>query len=485
MKTFLVALALLIPLAAVPEKPFFALAWGLDDFNRDKPCRVSPYSNITMFYYLEESRLTNVALAKEKLNEQPAGRRTIFDWNVNRRMYQHPGDKQVGPSGDRFTGFWWDHGLVDAEQAYDTFFSRYKEMGGKLDFFITDLEHPPGSDLKKIEHWETVAKDPRFEQVLKAVHAQDVASLRRERSVEWFRMIRYGNYLMAERLNRLHAVVRKYFPQVKSSDYSGYYDQFNLPYAWAPAPDLGDFLGARGGHTGTHQSRNLYGVLTYLGVKEFEGRPFGQGPFRSLVYAVNEMRSSVLSSPVPIMPWVAWRGYRSDYENRTNPPPVSSFGRTDLYQESIFHGALCNPENFLFWSAFRWKETQSPADWCSQSDLALLDKMLSQINGLVGYADRKTVVSELTGWYDPFILTGMSANGKSIWRFTPDGEAGKDARETLVPGENLTFRVKGTTVEIPGGKIEVPSGPPSPAGVWVVAPLGAKPKIIRGPTGQK
>lgn len=468
-----------MPLSAAAPKPFFALAWGLDELKKDKPLIVSPYRNITMFYYLEESNRTNIALAKQKLDEQPEGRRTVFDWNVNRRMYNHPDDKLTAANGDKFTAYWWESGIRDAEKAYDEFFGAYKAAGGKLDFFISDLEHVPGADIKKPEHWDAAANDARLSGILGAVNASDLAALRKERSLEWFRMIRYGNYMMAERLNRLFAVAKKHFPNVQCSDYSGYYDNFNLPYAWAPAPALGDFTGSNGLHVGTHQSRSLYGVITWLSTKEFQGQLFGLSAFRAFTFAMNEMRSMTLSSDVPTMPWIAWRGYTHDFRRLQKPPPVACIGATDLYQESVYHAALCNPGNFLLWSAFRWMTNQDPADWTSQSDLKLINDMLDEVNALVGYADRRTLVRELAGWYDPFILTGMTANGKSVWRFTPDIELDQDAATAITSREPLTFSVKGTTVAIPGGKVFEPKEKLSKAGVWVIAPADADPVISK------
>jgi len=462
---------------AAQAGPYFALCWGMKELNKNSDLVDSPFTNLTMFYYLNEENRGNIARAKERLDAQPEGRRTIFDWNVNRRLYKHPDDKIKTASGEAVTAYWWENGQRDAEEQYEAFFSAYREAGGKLDYFITDLEHAPGSDLKKPEHWEAAAADPRIADILKTVGGANVEELRKDRTLPWFRMLRYGNLLMSQRLDRLHAIVRKHFPRVKSSDYSGYYDRFNLPYAWAPAPELGEFPGSEGSHTGTHQSRNLYGVITYLAVKDFDGQVFGLGPFRSLVYAVNEMRSSILSSPVPVMPWIAWRGYQSDFLKSAKPPPVSTFGKTDYWQESVFHAALCNPAHFLVWSAFRWRADQEATDWCTTEDLAVIDAVLGQLNGLVGRGERSTLVKALSGWYDPFILTGMNAGERSLWRFTPDPTAVKDSASSIRSREPLVFSCGQSTIAIPGGKIVEPAVPLSAAGFWIAAPKNAVPVI--------
>lgn len=466
---------------AVSRKPIIALAWNIDELNKDKPLAVSPYHNITMFYWLSKSNYRDVAQAKALLDKQPDGRRAIFDWDLHRPMYQDDADKLTTADGKKFAAYWWDHGVAEVEKKYDDFFRQYKEMGGKLDYYILDPEYSPGSEIDTPAAWAAVEKDPRFPAILKAMRVQSADELRTHRPLAYWG---YLYYLGGQYYNRLYAVVKKYYPNVKCSDYGGSYSKFPKLEAWGGLWDRSKKApGQYGYHVGTHQSLPLYGVITYLGDIEVDGKKFGMGPFRSLMLASNNMRAAVLSSEVPVMPWVAWRGYVSDFTKKKDPPPHCSFGNTDYYQESIYHAALCDPDNFLIWSAFRWRQDQDAGDWAQAGDMRLLDALLDRINTLIGYNDRATLVHELSPWHGPYLLTGMKANGRSVWRLTPDPQQSAVALDKIKTSDDpLTFVLGDVTLVMPGGKIDTPDKPLSSVGYWITGPADLKPVVTQRPS---
>lgn len=477
MRTHLLSLTLFFivcALGAAEAKPMHAFAWGLDELYKDRPAMVSPYKNITMFYWLDVNNISNVQQAKKALDIQPKGRRAIFDWDVHRKMYQNDADKLTTANGEKFTSLWWDHGVAETVKTYDAFFKEYKAAGGKLDYFVLDSEHGVGSDIYTAEQWEATAKDPRFKNFLKALNMKSVKDITDvQRPVNYWA---YQNYLSAQYAEQLIAVVKKYYPNVKVSDYGFAYNKYNQYTAWGEWDRSGKTPGAQGIHVGTHQAPSLYGVITYLGGIEVDGKPFGLGPFRSLMLAVNDMRSSVLSSNVPLMPWIAWRGYVCDYVDSPNPPPYSSFGKTDYYQESIYHTALCNADDFLLWSAFRWQADQKVENWCNQDDLKLIDELISELNTMIGYADRKTLVKKMSPWHAPYLLTGMTANNQSVWRLTPDPEQQVDISLAAIKKSDspLTFVIGDTQITMPGAKIYVSGKALSQAGYWIIGPENMK-----------
>ncbi|MHB1158020.1 MAG: hypothetical protein ACYC26_14430 [Phycisphaerales bacterium] len=467
---------------AVSRKPIIALAWNIDELNKDKPQIVSPYRNITMFYWLNTKNIGDVAQAKQCLDQQPEGRRAIFDWDVYRMMYQDDADKLTTADGQKFSAYWWDHGLAEVEKKYDDFFREYKEMGGKLDYYILDSEHSPGSEIFTPAHWAAVEKDPRFADILKDMHVQSSADLRTHRPVAYWSYLHYRGYRYYD---RLYEVVKKYYPNVRCSDYGAYYNKLHNYMAWGVWDHSREVPGQYGNLVGTDQALPLYGVITHLGDIEVDGRKFGLGPFRSLMYACNDMRAAVLSSDVPVMPWIAWRGYVSDFVKKKNPPPYSSFGNTDYYQESVYHAALCDPGNFLVWSAFRWQEQQDPKDWAQAEDMRLLDALLDRINAWVGYSDRATLVRELSPWHAPYLLTGMKANGKSVWRLTPDPQqSAVELDQIKTCDDPLTFVLGDVTLVMPGGKIDTPDKPLSSVGYWITGPADLKPVVTQRPSAK-
>jgi hypothetical protein len=451
--------------------PIPVFAWSVAELGvRERPANLTPWRNITGFYWLTNGSLDKPAEAKVYLDKQPKGRRVLFDWDVYRIAYSHPEDQFTTAKGEKFTGPWWDHGLAEAEARYDAFFKALKEIGGQLDYWIIDTEHGPGSDVNNAERWAAVAQDPRCAELLaamKVVSPDDIVNAK-PFSFKWWR---YSDYLACKRYNRLFEVVRRYFPGVQGSDYGmGYHAAAQL-MAWGETKDAGDIPGRTGCHVGTHQAPSLYGTITYLGGIVVDGKPFGLGPFRSCLYATNVLREAMLSNPeVPLMPWVSWRGYVSDWEKDPpeKRPPYSSIGNTDYFQEVFFHAALCNPRAILTWNPYRWNKDQDPADLCQDHHMALLDDLADQANEMVGYTDRQSLVTALTPAHQPFILTGCLANNGSMWRLTPDPDQGPTALDQIkVKDDPLTFKLGDNTLTMPGGRIVTPAKQLSAVGYWI------------------
>lgn len=464
----------------VTPKPIPMFAWSLAELSHDRPWMPSPYPNITGFYWLSVGNVNDPLGARKLTDQQPEGRRVIFDWDVYRIAYQHPDDKLVTATGEKFTGPWWDHGLAAAEAAYDAFFKAYRAAGGKLDYFIIDTEHSPSSELTTPERWAAVEKDPRCQDFLAAMKLNSVADIQSAKPFS-FALWRYADYLACQNYNRLYAVIRRYYPNVKCSDYGqGYHAPAQL-MAWGETKDVGDVPGRTGCHVGTHQAPSAYGVITYLGGIVVDGKPFGLGPFRSALYATNVVREALLSNPaVPLMPWVSWRGYVSDWEDtpQDKRPPYSSIGNTDYFQEVFFHTALCNPDAILTWDPFRWQERQDPKSLCQDADLVLLDDLAAQANQLVGYSDRATLVTAMTPAHQPFLLSGCQANSRTVWRLTPDPQQGSVELDKIKLKDNpLTFRLGDETLTMPGAKVITPGKQLSAVGYWIEGPENLKPTI--------
>lgn len=222
-------------------------------------------------------------------------------------------------------------------------------------------------------------------------------------------------------------------------------------------------------HVGTHQARAIYGVLGQLDNRRVtdgrfggNGPRYGRGPFQAFRLSVNTMRSMVLSSDVPVQPWIPHKGYEK-----------SLIRESDLYQEMLFHVGLCNPDVFLYWNA--WPRGENPGF----SRDRVVDDCLRRLTELVGAADRRTLVRELAPWDGAYLLSGMNAGGRSVWRFTPDLPDGVTREGSLVRESPPVFRVGDVEVTIPGGRVHRPEREVSTVGYWVVAGLDAGPAVTR------
>jgi hypothetical protein len=131
-----------------------------------------------------------------------------------------------------------------------------------------------------------------------------------------------------------------------------------------------------------------------------------------------------------------------------------------------------------------------PEECCGQATIRLTCNCLHQLDKLVGYADRATLVNSLSGWADNYTLTGMSAGGRQVWRFTPDlattgdtlaGVVANDPSDPVDPTQPVRFQVGQTLISFPVGSTIYRPSPQetySSLGYWVIAPpLGSTPTV--------
>lgn len=414
------------------------------------------------------------------LDKLPAGYRVLFREHFAGEPLTHPDDMLTTASGAKVPGLWPDNGVSAANTISRTFFEKLKALGGAIDYYILDYEngmnvfHNDNNarrlKIPKEELFTAIMNDPRFaaegwpEKIGNASLDDLCANRYRNRAYKRWETAVQPQVRSAVEKSFIEPMTA-YFPAAKSCNYGMFYDSAHMPDGNGHTNEF-----STGYHAGTHQSSECYGRVQQLGGREYAGRIFGTNAFRSFIYSVNQMRTMKISSSIPVLPWIS-------YENFTREGAFMN--GTPLFHESVVHIALCDPEVILYWNPRPWAKNQKASDWCDDAQDARMSALLEEIDSVTGYADRKTLVRELTGWYEPFVLTGMSANGKSIWRFTPDIEIGKDAAGTITSREPLTFSVKGATVTIPGGKVFEQKDTISRSGVWIIAPIDARPVITR------
>lgn len=486
-------------LAAEP-RPFFAVAWQFQEMNSSLPWAPSAYPLLTHMYWLTQSDLddsrsgrnpeANLRAAalrlKEATDRMPEGRRVAFDWDNNRLLYTHPGDRIEVPGGEPFV-LWWDQGAAQVAARMDRFFRIYKELGGKLDLFILDFEHGVGGcgvgggqepiALSVKERVEAVVKTERFRNVMKELGVTDPAYFYDRAQYPNARWIAWARDSTRDYLRQAYyEPIRKHFPNVKMSNYGDFCDDFLTAAPNGVPRDAGEGArGRHGGYVGTHQATDgLYGTIG--GIAEswaapLEGRRPERTPFNAFQLHANLMRTTVLSDPAPVTPWIAWRSFVWDPALPGNTP----MGRTDYYQELLYHIALCNPDYFIFWSAFRWNPDQVAEDSCQEANLAFVNDLLGEINGLAGYADRKTLADRLEPWYRGYYLGGIRAKGRNLWRLTPDLTIVKSVESCLVSDNPPTFEIAGKRIVFPKGRIIRLERPMSAYGFWIETSEGVRP----------
>lgn len=487
---------------AAEPLPFHAFAWQLQELGRSTPWSPSPYEHLTHFYWLTQGDLepdraeASAAKLKAAMDQLPVGRRAVFDWDNTRLLWDDPADRLRTADGTEFHAPWWDHGAARLAERYGRFFRAYRDAGGELDVFVLDMEHGVGGSgvgggqehllLDTREKWEAVLADPRAAQLREALGDVDAASLADRGSPAHKRWMAYAFWLTARYIEQaLYEPARRQFPDVKFSNYGAFVDRLQTPRPNGTPADPGDVPGRYGTYAGTHQATDgLYGTLG--GIKEdwapaIQGKKVTSTPFNACLLHTNLMRTTILSEPtVRVTPWIAWRRYDgAGYFAPGNLP----LGRTDYYQELIIHTALCNPDYFLFWSAFRWARDQRPDDACLVEDCLFTDRLLDEINRLVGFADRRSLVTALAPWHQGYLLSGMYADGRDVWRLTPDTALPEDKSRCLVEASPPTFDLGDARITFSGGRLET-GRTLAPQGWWITTSTGAQPTVTKRPAAE-
>ncbi|MEW5897302.1 MAG: DUF4215 domain-containing protein, partial [Nanoarchaeota archaeon] len=147
-----------------------------------------------------------------------------------------------------------------------------------------------------------------------------------------------------------------------------------------------------------------------------------------------------------------------NYSKYVYVPLANTFYHEELILHVLLSGAdgllYFNPEGEPQWGGAKQKE-----------DDILVNKAIEEFNIVAGFADRKTLVENLVGWGDDYVLTGMQAGGRNIYRFTPN----EAVSFTVVENQNgVSFIFKDETIFIDKGKIFGLKNEVSPIGYWIV-----------------
>jgi hypothetical protein len=469
------------------------------------------------FPWLEDmsgkGRAAAVALAR-----QPAGRRVLMSIRLPKHLLSPDlvsdvRDNCASENGASVTNQpcpWRIFSTDTAANKYDQFFQAYTTAGGPpVDALILDYEdfHFPVGDPA----WQNaVISDPRYSSGIQDYANGDIRSYPMQFLLGadqdgrpanevfnplWSSPLKglYFLYMTAIKTAFLDdaafAVARNYFPEINGSDWlNAYIDnrRFYVPdgngHAYLNHPDSNYPLTQLHlkQHFGDHQATSTYhslGQITWSvrnirldGFHTFTGRPFN-----SLLYNQNRMRANLLSSSVPLHIWIPSRSYYLD--------DMKTLGEFDsppeMFQETIIHAALLNPNRFLLWNYETRTGDSSP----------VIDSTLREINHLLGSAQRRTLVQNrgcdvngvssqgaspircLHPWGVDFLLSGIDSGDRRIYRLTPDQDYpdSTQAFEITQVGGGVTVQTRMANIRFDDAVVFSPMGSTTTAGYWIVS----------------
>jgi len=374
-----------------------------------------------------------------------------------------------------------DKGATMLKAWLEEFLAEYKRIGGLLDGFMMDVEIV---DMNSYYLWRDAQKDPLvYHQIVSDPrYATEVRPLLEERGfVFWSNPTEYtpeiysishdsgemyaNNRAIWDRVmrNRLATYLNwsvceplwKYYPDAMVSDY-----QTADRASWFKfLSDTGDNsageLTVNGGNTikvGNASNNNVYhcrpgdafyknskGDVIYRNPYAYNEAIYEKSPFNMTLWELNTFKNIYASTDnKTISAWLTSYNYGKEISGGSACTPYTT--------EIVYHLGMLDPQPFLGYVV----ETEC-VDVDFLDRIEVISQQLHELTRVAGYADRKPIEVP-ANWNDSYILSGMYANGRNIWRITPDTTQ-VTLQDFKVEGADPTFRVNGKTITFPGGKI--------------------------------
>ena len=405
------------------------------------------------------------------LKSMPEGRRGIDIHLLTTRLTEK-----------RENYIWWDYGAENLRKFFDVYFESLASEGVTLDYVIDDLEQEMTNwSINTIEKVDMIVKDPRYAtEIRPLLEARNfrfgeegkhelyyVANWSADKTAYMIwnntmdcRIADYYNYAMFEPF-------KKNFPNGKMSNYELFDSKAEIPVTYGSAHR--PYVGGITKKVGTHSSPVCYGTFTHVHQKGKgpDGYPyeyFKATGFNAAMVELIKVQDAVLSTEGgKIMPWIGLKSWSGG--------TYSNFWETYYYDEFVLHTGLMNPDPFLIYNIGAKDQG---------SDEKLLTRLFAQLDELVGFDDRKPLIKDAFWWNQRYLLTGMYAGGKNVWRITPDlYTPGISMESFLINKERLTFQIGNQVVVFPEGSyIYQPTETISDYGYWVISPQNTYPEEL-------
>ena len=265
----------------------------------------------------------------------------------------------------------------------------------------------------------------------------------------------------------------EYYPDAMVSDFQstdrdGWYkfptNSGTLSYGGANTVQAGNTsnYNAYNSRPGSSYYKDADGNYLYRTPYGYNDAIYEESGFNMVLWDVNYFKNIYASTDNKnINAWV------SSYNKGSAPAAYSPYAT-----EVIYHLGLLNPQPFL---GFVIKSEAT--DVAFNDRLAVLSEQVAEVSRVAGYSDRKPIEVP-ANWNDSYLLSGMYANGRNIWRITPDTTKVSLAN-FKTNAKDPTFTVEGKTITFPGGKIiaDTTISTVGSCGYWVETAANVTPVI--------
>ncbi len=499
----------LVSAASVTVKPFYTIngkeLWEPEDYVLSKPFfftnTFKPGEKFTVSCYGTNKIDTLAQKLKEDFDSRPEGTRYINLRLMSTAMHclvEH--------------NVYYDK-AVDATRTWlNEFLAEYKRIGGLLDGISLDVEyiyggswyihlayHDSNKDTRynDTDIFRNIVEDPRYLTELRPMleeHGFEFypESKQTEKKSEIFSLdTRYSkayniwnnvnNIRMAKAIDEaVYNPLIQYYPDALVCDY-----QVRYTTGWQKTVNS----------TSSPISCNLSGCGTTSNFSVYSVRPnntvysgdyttpascyyaaYEQTAFNTCLWEVNMIKQMYEANPYKK---VAVHMTYFNYQ----PTKVGAYSNTPYYAENYFHVAMLDPQPIMSYiiedEVFNNGQNFSDPNIEDYGySIKVVNSIMKEMTRVAGASDRKPIFVPAT-WNSKFILSGMYAGGRNIWRISPDTSTGVTLEQFKVKDKAPTFYINGQTITFPQGRI-IEDGDilqVGTCGYWVETPANVMPVI--------
>lgn len=514
----LLPLGLLVSAETVTAKPFYLIngseLWNPESHVYVKQAfnspTIKPEGNAYLVSAYGSKDIKTIAQkTKEDLNNRPDGTRYIGLHLMTKAM----------------------HGLVEknvyfekAEAAIrgwvEEFLAEYSKIGGKLDGITVDSEYVysgawyihlgalnknDDSRFNNPNLFKDIVEDPRYLTQIRPMLEErgfpfetasgkktEIHSIDVQNSEAYY----IWNNVMQIRESKLvdecvYKPLNQYYPNAIVCDY-----QVGYTYGWQKivkkdeTPALGSSLGC-----GTTSCFNAYDVFPYNSMSGYDDKTNepASKPSYATPPAYNDAVYELTSFNRCLWEINIFKNMFEATESKKmaahitffnyNPEKAGTYSNTPYYTENVFHIAMLDPQPLMGY--IRESEVFDRGDSFKDPNMSdygyaikVVNDIMVELTRVAGASDRKPIAVPAT-WNSKFILSGMYAGGRNIWRITPDTSTGVSLEQFKVKDKAPTFYIDGQTITFPQGRI-IEDGDVRQVGTcgyWVETPANVMPVI--------
>ena len=428
---------------------------------------------------------------KKTFDEYPDGMRQLRFTALRAAMLYHTEDYIFFDKGIEIMKNWWTE-----------FITYYKSIGGKLDAVVVDVEIFDGfayyltqTSKKDMLCFQKIVENPNYATKIRPQleergfkfwpnvtdETPEIYSVSLDSGAEYAQSREIWNIVVRNHFNQyvndaFLDTLLKYYPDATLTDY-----QARNTYSWLKMQGESGGITTGGNYytagninyLNTYASRPGTGFFSdngkdiYKNIQGYNNTVWADNAYNMVLW--DTIFAKTLKESAPDGRFTATI---SHYIYNSRP---GSYCRSPYYSEMTYHMGMMDP---VFLQSYCIDSEITSRGGDIDTVIKVISENLDELTRVAGFADRDYIALPYS-WNAKYILTGMYAGGRNIWRITPDTLGTDTTLESfkVKDAKDPTFTIQGQTVTFPNGKIIEDSkiSQVGSCGYWVETPKDVLP----------